>query len=488
MSRTPPVVPDLPELPTGASLDQVIAWLQNLRTQAMTREPIAKGDSLQKFVTRGELVGLNVLEYRTGGSFGVGTLEGGGSGVTGGGSAPDLSAPNSITGLTVTPGLTNFFVEFDAPAYTQGHGNAYTQIYAANYSGTGPLPTFADAVEVYQVTGAATIAIIPAQTGQETHFWAGAVTVDGVRQVDGAGPTGGTNGVSATTGKVGSADLGSLVVLAGNLANGAVTLAKLGANSVDATKFAAGIEPIAVVSSVPTSLVTRTIFDTADGKLYRWSGSAYVATFAAGDLTGQITTTQITPGSITTPLLAAGSITTANLAAGSVTAACIAANTITAGQIAAGAITATAIAANAIAVGTAAIQNGAIVNAMLGTAVVDDAKIANVSAGKLTAGSIAVGQYIQSTGFTAGSSGWRILGNGTAEFSFAMIRDQLVASQIGAGQVTASKISVTQLDAISATIGTLRTASSGQRTEVQDNKIRVYDSSNVCRVKIGDLS
>jgi hypothetical protein len=449
VSRTPPVVPDLPELPTGASLDQVIEWLQNLRTQAMTREPIAKGDSLQKFVTRGELVGLNVLEYRTGGSFGVGTLAGGGSGVSGGGSTPDLSAPDSITGLTVTPGLTNFFVEFDAPAYTQGHGNAYTQIYAANYSGTGPLPTFADAVEVYQVTGAATIAIIPAQTGQETHFWAGAVTVDGVRQVDGAGPTGGTNGVSATTGKVGSADLGPLVVLAGNLANGAVTLAKLGANSVDATKFAAGVEPVSVVSSVPSTLVTKTIFNTTDGKLYRWNGTAYTKAVDGAD---------------------------------------VIAGSIIAGSLAVGAVTASAIAANAIAVGTAAIQNGAIVNAMIGSAAIDDAKIANVSAGKLTAGSIAVGQYIQSTGFTAGSTGWRILGNGTAEFSFAMIRDQLVASQIGAGQVTASKISVTQLDAISATIGTLRTASSGQRTEVQDNKIRVYDSSNVCRVKIGDLS
>jgi hypothetical protein len=384
VSRTPPVVPDLPELPTGASLDQVIEWLQNLRTQAMTREPIAKGDSLDKFVTRRELVGLNVLTLRTGGGFGVGTLAGGGSGVTGGGgSGPvDLSPPDSITSLTVTPGLTNFFVEFAAPAYTQGHGNAYTSIYAANYAGTGPLPTFGDAVEVYQVTGAATIAIIPAQTGQETHFWAGAVTVDGVRQVDGAGPTGGTNGVSATTGKIGNADLGPLIVEAANLANNAVTSVSIASNAITAGKLAA----------------------------------------------------------------------------------------------------------NSIAVGTLAVQNGAIVNAMIGSLAVDDAKIASVAVGKLTAGSIAVGQYIQSTGFTAGSSGWRILGNGTAEFSFAMIRDTLVAAQIGAGQVTASKISVTSLDAVSATIGTLRTASSGQRTEVQDNKIRVYDSSNVCRVKIGDLS
>lgn len=383
MSRTPPVVPDLPELPAGASLDQVVAWLQNMRTAMTTREPIATGDKLDKFVTRRELVGLNVLALSSGGTFGVGTLDGGGSGVTGGGGGPvDLSPPTSISGLSVSAALTDFFVEFDAPTYTQGHGNGYTSVYAANYAGTGPLPTFADAVEVYEVTGASTIAIIPARPGQATYFWVGAVTTDGVRQVDGAGPTGGTHGVGATTGLIGNTDLGPLIIEAGNLANNAVT---------------------------------------------------------------------------------------------SVT---IAPNAITAGKLA----------ANSIAVGSAAIQNGAIVNAMIGNAEIDNAKIANVSVGKLTAGSIAVGEYIQSTGFTAGSTGWRILGNGTAEFSFAMIRDTLVAAQIGAGQVTASKINVSSLDAITATIGTLRTASTGARMEVQDNKIRIYDSSNVCRVKIGDLS
>lgn len=59
---------------------------------------------------------------------------------------------------------------------------------------------------------------------------------------------------------------------------------------------------------------------------------------------------------------------------------------------------------------------------------------------------------------------------------------------IADGTITAPKITVAQLDAISATIGTLRTATSGQRVEVRDNKIIVYDASNVVRVKIGDLS
>jgi hypothetical protein len=57
-----------------------------------------------------------------------------------------------------------------------------------------------------------------------------------------------------------------------------------------------------------------------------------------------------------------------------------------------------------------------------------------------------------------------------------------------AGTVTAAKINVTQLSAISATIGTLRTATTGARTEISDNVIKVFDSSNVLRVRIGDLS
>lgn len=64
----------------------------------------------------------------------------------------------------------------------------------------------------------------------------------------------------------------------------------------------------------------------------------------------------------------------------------------------------------------------------------------------------------------------------------------ITTPMLGANQVTAGKISVSQLDAITATIGTLRTATSGARTEISDNVIKVYDSSNVLRVKIGNLA
>ena len=38
---------------------------------------------------------------------------------------------------------------------------------------------------------------------------------------------------------------------------------------------------------------------------------------------------------------------------------------------------------------------------------------------------------------------------------------------------------------ITATVGLLRTATTGARTEIEDNQIRVFDASNVLRVRIG---
>jgi hypothetical protein len=76
------------------------------------------------------------------------------------------------------------------------------------------------------------------------------------------------------------------------------------------------------------------------------------------------------------------------------------------------------------------IQNGTITNAKIANLAVDNAKIASLSADKIRAGSISVGQYVQSSNYVSGSAGWKIDGNGVAEFAAASIRGQLVASQI----------------------------------------------------------
>ena len=76
------------------------------------------------------------------------------------------------------------------------------------------------------------------------------------------------------------------------------------------------------------------------------------------------------------------------------------------------------------------IQNGTITNAKIANLAVDSAKIYSLTADKIIAGSISVGQYIQSSNYVSGSSGWKINGDGAAEFGSAAIRGQLVASQI----------------------------------------------------------
>ena len=56
---------------------------------------------------------------------------------------------------------------------------------------------------------------------------------------------------------------------------------------------------------------------------------------------------------------------------------------------------------------------------------------------------------------------------------------------IQAGAVTADKMQVDSLSSITATIGTLRTKTSGARVEISDNLIEVYDDDNQLRVRLG---
>jgi hypothetical protein len=82
------------------------------------------------------------------------------------------------------------------------------------------------------------------------------------------------------------------------------------------------------------------------------------------------------------------------------------------------------------------IHDATITNAKIADLAVDNAKIANVAVDKLTAGSIAVGQHIQSTGYVAGSAGWRINGDGTAEMNNVVVRGGVYATYGLIGGIT----------------------------------------------------
>jgi hypothetical protein len=67
-------------------------------------------------------------------------------------------------------------------------------------------------------------------------------------------------------------------------------------------------------------------------------------------------------------------------------------------------------------------------------------------------------------------------------------KSSVATGDINDDAVTADKINVTSLSAISATIGTLETATTGARVQIKDNIIKVFDATSTVRVKIGNLS
>lgn len=266
---------------------------------------------------------------------------------------------------------------------------------------------------------------------------------------------------------------------------GEITAAQIADAAINVAKFATGIEPVTIVSSVPVTLSTQSIFNTSDGKLYRWNGSEYVATvpavditgqltdsqladIAAAKLTGQITTTQIADNAISTPKLAAGSVTSAIIAADTITADNIAANAITATELSAGAVTTTKLAAGAVTANELA-ANSVIVGKVAAGAISTDELAANaVNAGKIAADAI-TSDKILANAITAGKiatdavTSDKIAANAITSdkiLANAIIAGKILAGTIGttelaADAVTAEKINVTNLAAVNTNTGAL---------------------------------
>lgn len=142
-------------------------------------------------------------------------------------------------------------------------------------------------------------------------------------------------------------------VTAAVIKNGEVIASKIANGAIEMAKFASGLTP--VEGPFATAPVTgnfegrvATIGASPNAKLMRYTGGAWTAAVPAVDLTGQITSTQITDNAITTPKILAGAVVTASLAAGAVTATTIATDAVTSVKIQANAITSDKIIANAI--------------------------------------------------------------------------------------------------------------------------------------------
>ena len=189
--------------------------------------------------------------------------------------------------------------------------------------------------------------------------------------------------------------------------------------AINTAKFASGLTPVEVLGTLPTSsnFTGRMVFLTSDSKLYRYNGVAFIASVPTVDLTGTITTTQITDNAITSAKVNALAITANKIATGAVTAGKIDVLAVTAGTIAAGAITATEIASSAI--NASKIASGTITaneiaaltitgaNIKAGTVTTDKITAASLSAitanlGTVTAGSLTANTSVTvSTGISA---------------------------------------------------------------------------------------
>jgi len=156
--------------------------------------------------------------------------------------------------------------------------------------------------------------------------------------------------------------------------------------AIGTAKFAASLTPVEILGTLPSSgnFAGRQVFLTTDSKLYRYTGSAFTVAVPTVDLTGQITTTQITDNAITSAKVLAGAIVAGKISANAVTAGTIDANAVTAGTISAGAVNTTELAANAV--NASKIAAGAVTVGKISVAQLDgiSANLGNITAGTLT--------------------------------------------------------------------------------------------------------
>lgn len=313
--------------------------------------------------------------------------------------------PPAVGNLVAIGALANVLLTFDTPVYT---GHAYTEIWRAGTDDLG-------AAALIGTTNSGVYADNLGETGATRYYWA-----RNVNQANVSGPYNAVAGTSATTGVVESTDLASTIK---------------------------AIEIVAALPTLPDASYPQgaVVFLTSDNKLYRSTGAAWTSVVPTTDLTGQVTTTQITDNAITTAKVAANAITANELAA----------NSVIAGKIAAAAIVAGDGVISNAAIATAQIQDAAITNAKIGLLAVDTANIANlavatgkiadlaVTNAKIANLSVDTGKIADLTVTAAKIADATITTAkiGTAQITTALIADAAITNaKIGDAEITGAKI------------------------------------------------
>ena len=273
-------------------------------------------------------------------------------------------------------------------------------------------------------------------------------------------------------GAVTAAEIAAGAVVAGKIAANAVTATEIAANTITSSEIAAGAitaNEIAANTITAGKIATNTITANEIAANTITASQLAANTITANEIAADtITANELAANSVGTSELIADSVTAGIIAAGAVSTSELAADAVTAEKIAAGAVVAESIAANAItsakigtdqvtankiaasSIITSKIATGAVtaakisvselsaISADLGTISVDSAHIDDAA---ITSAKIA--DTIQSDNYSAGSAGWRIKKDGSAEFNGVVISRQL---QVDSGSYSAGNIGGTTND------------------------------------------
>lgn len=213
--------------------------------------------------------------------------------------------------------------------------------------------------------------------------------------------------------------------------------------TIGANLFSNGLRPVEVVAALPTIDLYqgRIVMLTTDNKMYRYTGSAWTAAVPATDLTGQINGTQIADAAITATKIGAAAVAEAAIATGAITSTKLGAGSVLADKIAAAAVTAEKI--GIAAVTTTKIATAAITADTIAADAITTTKISNdaITTAKIAAAAITASEI------SAGAITTEKITAG-AVTATEIAAGGVTANNIAAGAVTAGKIAA---GAVSAT-------------------------------------
>lgn len=429
------VVPAIPPVP----IDVPSGWrsfLLSLKEVAEVREGV-RGNPLDSFITFRDLSEAGALVVNTIVLAGRETIHSIVAPLPDGMS--DFTIPPAVTGLTVTGALASNIVEWSEPAYSN---HAYVEVWRSVDNNLG------NAVMVGR-GGGSLFADDVGDTGLLRYYWIRAVSLGNV-----AGPFNAVNGTSDTT----------LAVLTNHIADFAVTNAKIGNLAVDSAKIA---DASIVTAKIANLAVTAAKIEDATITSAKIANAA-ITTALIGD--AQITTAKIADAQITTAKIIDAQITTAKIALLAVTDATIANLTITGDKLVANTIYATKLNTQQHAINGLTFTNNspsAGFVAWTGPTISWNGNTYSVTSGSTSAEMIWFDRSASTTALQGStraafeaaynvSDGDILLAVNLSGMATVVFNTTLIeAASIKTGTITAAKLSVTQLSAITADLGAI---------------------------------